>query len=423
MPVDAPAADVFGAPETRRYLEDTVRVWLGLPREVESPRLPDELARLFLRLEEHESPRRDRWGCWDFEYSENYRFGRLRQAEIDRWLAKHRVELGGAMALEPLWPDGRPFAVCVTHDIDLVSNEATPRQIARHARAGAAAIGAEGDALLRRLARPAVRVARSLGRISRAPSTRETLERCVELEARRGIRASYLFTVPPLARTRWDCAYAPDDLCTFRGVRRHIADVMRTLADEGLDIGLHGSYQAGDGPGLLVGERDVLRQATGLEIVSTRQHFLHWDVRWTPQLQEAAGFRADSSLGFNRNVGYRAGTSLPFRQFDPASRRSLELLEVPLVVQDGALLGEIGVAVDAKGAQHAVRQLFDEAAETGGVMTVVFHPDKLARPDWLALYEWTLDDALERGAWIASLRDLDEWWRARERRVLGPADG
>lgn len=424
MPVDAPAADVLEAPETRRYLGDTVRVWLGLRRDVESPQLPEELARLFLRLEEHESARRDRWGCWDFEYSENFRSGRLRQAEIDRWLAKHRAELAGAVALEPLWPDGRPFAVCVTHDVDLVSDEATLRQIARHARAGAAAIGAEGDALPRRLARPAVRVARSLRRVSRGPSTRETLERSVELEARRGIRASYLFTVPPRdVRTRWDCAYAPDDLCTFRGARRRIADVMRTLADEGFDVGLHGSYQAGDRPGLLARERDVLREATGLEIVSTRQHFLHWDVRWTPQLQEAAGFRADSSLGFNRNIGYRAGTSLPFRQFDPSARRSLELLEVPLVVQDGALLGEIGIGADAKDAQRAVRQVFDEAAETGGAVTIVFHPDKLARSDWLALFEWTLDQALERGAWTASLRDLDEWWRARERRILGPADG
>ena len=420
MRVDSPAEDVLEAPETKRHLDDTVRVWLGLARDVDAPRLPDELARLFLRLEEHESARRDRWGCWDFEYSESFRSGRLRQAEIDRWLAKQRAELGGA----PLWPDGRPFAVCVTHDVDLISNEATPRQLARHALAGAAVIGAEGDALPRRLARPAVRVARSLRSVSRAPSTRETLERSMELEAQRGIRASYLFTIPPLdVRTRWDCAYAPDDICTFRGARRRIADVMRTLADEGFDVGLHGSYQAGNTSGLLARERDVLRQATGLEIASTRQHFLHWDVRWTPELQEEAGFRVDSSLGFNRNVGYRAGTSLPFHQFDLTKRRSLELLEVPLVVQDGGLLGEIGIAADAEGAQLAVGQMFDEAAETGAAVTVVFHPDKLARPDWLALFEWTLDHALERGAWTGSLRDVDEWWRARERRLLGTADG
>lgn len=419
MPVDAPGADVLNATETRRYLDETARVWLGLAGDVEPPRLPEELARLFLRLEEHESAGRDRWGCWDVEYSENFRSGRLWKADVDRWVAQHRAELAGAVTLEPLWPDDRPFAVCVTHDVDRISNEATPRQIARHARAGAAAIGAEGDRRLTRLARPAVRVARSLRHVSRAPSTRETLERSVELETRRGIRASYFFTVPPLdVRTRWDCVYAPDDLCLFRGKRRRIADVMRALDEEGFDVGLHGSYQAGNRPGLLRRERDVLRRATGLEILSTRQHFLHWDVRWTPQFQEAAGLRADSSLGFNRNVGYRAGTSLPYRHYDTSALRSLDLLEVPLVVQDGALLGEIGIGADAVGAQRTVHRVFEEAAETGGLVTVDFHPDKLQRPDWLALYEWTLDRAVDSGAWVTSVVALDAWWRDRERRIL-----
>ena len=43
-----------------------------------------------------------------------------------------------------------------------------------------------------------------------------------------------------------------------------------------------------------------------------------------PQLQEAAGLRADSSLGYNRTVGFRAGTSLPFRQFDVSAGRTLD---------------------------------------------------------------------------------------------------
>jgi hypothetical protein len=422
VPVDAPAADVLDAPETRRYLDETVRVWLGLPHDAEPPQLPSHLARLLLRLEEHESGRRDRWGCWDFEFSENVQ--RLGQADVDRWLAERRDELSGDVALEPLWPDHRPLAVCMTHDVDLVSNETTPRQIVRHARAGAARIGAETDSRVARLARPAVRVARSLRHVARAPSMRDTLERSVELELQRGIRASYFFTVPARdVHTRWDCVYAPDDPCCFRGTRRTVAEVMRTLADEGFDVGLHGSYPAGEQPGALEAERAYLEAATGLEIATTRQHFLHWDVRWTPRLQQSAGFRADSSLGFNRNVGYRAGSSLPFRQFDVATGQRLDVLEVPLVVQDGALLGEIGTGVDLEGARAAVRELFEEAAATGGAVTAVFHPDKLDRPDWLGLYEWTLDHALERGAWIASLREVEAWWQRREQAILGRAGG
>jgi hypothetical protein len=422
MAVSAPTATPLAAPETRRYLDEAVRVWLGLPAGagVELPVLPERLARLLLRLEEYENAHRDEWGCWEFGFSENFHAGRLWVPEIDRWVAERRAELGTATP-EPLWPDGRRFAVCLTHDVDLVSLQSTPRQVARYARAGLVRTGAAPGERLLRLARPPVRVARSVRwGVARAPSTRETLERCVEIEARRGASASYLFTVPPRGGgSRYDCVYSPDDPCVFRSSTRRIADVMRTLADEGFDVGLHGSYNSAVRPGALAEERAVLEQATGLQVTTTRQHFLHWDVRWTPRLQEEAGLRADSSLGFNRNVGFRAGTSLPFRHFDVATRRPLELLEVPLVAQDGALLGPFGLQLDLALARRVVGQLLDSVAEVGGALTLVFHPDKLVRPEWLSLYEWSLDYAGAQGAWLTSLAGLDDWWRRREARVLG----
>jgi hypothetical protein len=170
---------------------------------------------------------------------------------------------------------------------------------------------------------------------------------------------------------------------------------------------------------MLGDERMLLETATGLEITTTRQHFLSWDIRWTPGHQEAAGLVADSTLGFNFDVGFRAGTSLPFRLFDLAGGRPLDLLEVPLVAQDGAMLGETALALNARDAQSLLRPLFDSVATVGGVMTLLVHPDKLARPEWRALYEWSLDYALENDAWLTSLRDLTKWWREREARVLG----
>jgi hypothetical protein len=394
-----------------RYLEDTVRVWLGLRGGAPAPTMPDDLPRLFLRSEEYETEERDRWGCFDFAASDNTRRGALGIAEIDRWLADQNGEA------EPRWPGGRRFAICLTHDVDVVSARETPAQVLRDARA---AFGRDdGSALPLRVVRPPVRFVRGLRRLSRAPSLDQTIERSVALEADRGLTASYFFTVPPAGPwTRWDCVYAPGDPCEFRGSTRRIADVMRTLREEGFDVGLHGSYESARVPGVLERERARLEDALGAPVTTTRQHFLHWDVRWTPQLQETAGFRADSSLGYNRNVGFRAGTSLPFRQFDLVSRRPLDLVQIPLVVQDAALLGPI--AAGREDARDAVRRLFDEVASVGGAITVVFHPDKLVRPEWLSLYEWTLDHALESGGWVTSVGGLDAWWRERERMVFEP---
>jgi hypothetical protein len=415
MHADAETVAILGTSEVRRYLDRTVRVWLGLPPSAEAPALPNPLARLLLRLEEHETGERDRWGRWDFDLSESYRNGRLWVAEIDEWVADRRRELSATNDLEPLWPGQRPFAVCLTHDVDLLSVRSTPRQVLRHARAGL-----ERDGTIRRFARPPARVARSLrAGIARAPATHDTIERSVELEAARGLTASYLFTPPPgRDASRFDCVYALDDPCRFRGARRSVAEVMRTLADEGFDVGLHGSYHAGLRPGALRRERDVLERATGLTIETTRQHLLHWDVRSTPALQEQAGFRVDSSLAFNRNVGFRAGTSLPFRLFDVAGGAQLQLLEVPPVLQDVSLLDAWGLGLELDRAREVVAEFVAIAAAAGTAITLVFHPDKLAQPRWLELYEWTLDEVVERGAWVTSLRGLEEWWRLREDRVL-----
>jgi hypothetical protein len=401
---------ILESPETRAFLERTVRTWLAVPPPDDVPELPSPLARTLLRLAEHEHDERDEWRRWDYRLTERYEARDPWEAPIDEWVADERARTASAR----LWPEDRRFAVCLTHDVDLLSTKSTPRQVLRYARGGY-----DGDgSRLARLVRPPVRFARSLGAgISRAPSARETLERSVALLAERAVTASYLFTVP--GSSRFDCTYAPEDVCTFRGARRRIGDVMRTLVAEGFDVGLHGSYDAGARPGLLTAERERLRAATGMPITSSRQHLLHWDVRWTPHLQEDAGVRVDSSLGFNRNVGYRAATSLPFRWFDGPRRRTLSLLEVPVVVSDVGLLGSWGLGLDLGRAQQAVGEFLDRAERLGTLCTFVFHPDKLGDDDWLALYRTTLDQAVGRGAWITSLAGLAQWWSERESKLLG----
>jgi peptidoglycan/xylan/chitin deacetylase (PgdA/CDA1 family) len=399
----------------RRHVETLVREWLGVPRSsgVALPELPDALSRRLLRSEEREIPHRDRWGCWEYGFSAAHRDGLLLVPEIDDWAAAQRAKLAAATALTPLWPDGRSFAVCLTHDVDLVGASSSLPQALRSMRIGLAPGGPPRSRAIR-LATPPVRAARAFaGGISPYPLA-EHLERSLALEQEHGVTASYFFTVFPGAdSSRFDCTYAPGDRCRFRGERCRIRDVMRAVAADGFDVGLHGSYHSAVRPGLLARERERLEDETGIEIRTTRQHFLHWDAAVTPALQEAAGLRADSTLGFNRAVGFRAGASLPFRLFDTASDRSLDVLEVPLVLHDGPLLRNDGLELDLALARETMQLVIDRIAAGGGVATLLFHPNNLADDDFRELYEWAVAYVLDRGAWVASLRDIDEWWRRR----------
>ena len=257
--------------------------------------------------------------------------------------------------------------------------------------------------------------------IAQAPSADDTLMRCTEAEIRRGLRGSYFFTLHPPGRpSPYDCVYAPDDRVLFRGARRTVSSVIRELADEGFDVGLHGSFWSAYNAAALTVERDAVELAAGRPVVTTRQHYLRWDPRRTPAAQQEAGLRADSTLGFNRNVGYRAGTSLPHFLFDPERRRSCTVLEIPLIVQESPLQARNALELDRSMAKGVLEHVFAAAAQVEGLVTLLFHPHSLLKADFVDLYEYALDRALAAGAWVATVADIDVWWRRRAE-ALGAA--
>ena len=386
---------------SRAHVETLTRAWLGLPPGRDVPSMPEPLARRLLRLEEYEHSARDQWGNWEFAMCEAYREGRLWEPDVDRWLLQH----GDAT---PRWPDGRPFAICLSHDVDLVSEAVTPSQALRSMR-----LSLRGSGALR-LARPAVRAARAVHHgISPAPAA-DALERCVEVEREHGVTATYFFTAYPGGEGhRYDCTYDFGDPCRFGGARVTVADVVRTLDREGFEVALHGSYNSALVPGRLAHEKADLERGTGLAVTSTRQHFLHWDVRATPRLQDGE-FSADSTLGFNRNIGLRAGTSLPFRWFDADRERAAGLVELPMLVHDGALLRADALELGLELAKETLRVFLDRIADVGGVATMVFHPNNLDDPAHLELFRTAVGYGIERNAWFASVGDLDRWFRNRE---------
>lgn len=74
--------------------------------------------------------------------------------------------------------------------------------------------------------------------------------------------------------------------------------------------------------------------------MSIRQHYLHYDIRVTPAVHAEAGFKYDSTLGFNDNVGFRFGTCYPWYLYDLKEKKEVSVIEIPLIVQDGAMLNQ-----------------------------------------------------------------------------------
>jgi hypothetical protein len=206
----------------------------------------------------------------------------------------------------------------------------------------------------------------------------------------------------------YDCNYAFGDKIQFEGQPCTVGRMMREIAERGWDVGVHGSIASATHPGLLRSQRQQVEAILGQPVLTTRQHYLEYDPGRTASLQAEAGFLADGTQGFNDTVGFRAGTSFPFRAWNWAANCALPLWQVPLHIQDGPLLRR-WKTVDA--ALEICRQFMDKVEAVGGCLSLLFHPASLATDLGFALYRELLLEARRRRAWGCSLREVAQWWQ------------
>ena len=237
-----------------------------------------------------------------------------------------------------------------------------------------------------------------------------------------GFHSSFFFFPERVSAPHvYDCLYGFNDRMVWRGGRARVREVMREIAAMGWDVGLHGSYHSALREGLLRDQARQIEAAVGRPVLSTRQHWLHYDARVTPRLQADAGLLADSTQGFNRNVGFRAGTAFPYRCWDFERETPLPVLEIPQHVMDGALFTANALEYDAELAIRHCLQLMDEVAAVGGCLTLSWHPNTMVDARYWTVYETLLAEAAGRRAWGCSVAELHAWWTARSQRIAGAA--
>jgi hypothetical protein len=261
----------------------------------------------------------------------------------------------------PRWAGAR-FAVCLTHDVD------TPWRWTRVGMRGAAA-------RLRDHARsgrsgPALREARALAGVPlhklRGTDPNWRFERLLRIARDRGIRHTFY-----LMAGHGHPADGPSP-ATYERLRPRLVEV---LLAGGAEIGLHGSYTAAEDVQILSEEKHLLEELAG-PVTGHRYHYLRVDPHRNLAALEALGFEYDTSLGFADRPGFRAGIAHPFRPWDVAAGRPLDLVEIPLVLMDVTLAEERYLGLSVREAERRVLDLVAWAAEHGGGFSVLWHNDR-----------------------------------------------
>ena len=338
----------------------------------------------------------------DFAYSPLNLLGQLYTPIID----KQFLNEGHS---KPVWPEGKPFAVCLTHDVDAVSEF----NIAQNFRSILKLVRSNSERpLSERLRWIIIHKLKIMRGLFGSDDNICKFEQWMEIEERVGARSTFFFAPEKVEHPHSsDCMYKYSQLTPYKGQKIPVAELMRILDAEGWEIGLHPSWNAHANYNEMKEQKAQIEEQLDHPIESVRQHFLKYDPGQTHLVQHRVGFKYDSTIGFNDNIGFRRGTSYPYKCHFSETDKSESLLQIPLIVQDGALLlSEKGLRLDPDSALDYIKQILGAVKEVGGVLTLSWHPHTIKIPGFLSLYERALELIAKEDPWFGTVAEVGNWW-------------
>lgn len=300
--------------------------------------------------QEYFSNTRDRHGRFPYAASVQKQYGFVAMPVVNYYfdVLKTAVEhVIGEKLRQRRWSCSAPFAACITHDIDALHSAWKSPAKAALKRGHLLGFGRQAWQHLAR------------------PDAWNNLEAVADTVAQYGA-ASTFFMLPEL-RPGTDGTPNADYTITPALRKR-----LHQLRLQGFEIGLHGSIGTATEAARLSQEKATL----GLNSEGLRFHYLRWEPRITPGLVDSDGsFAYDSTLGFAEHFGFRNSYCLPFYPFDFATGTACHFLEIPLNVMDATLQHPNYLQLQPEEILPALKPMFAETEQFGGVATVLWHND------------------------------------------------
>lgn len=332
---------------------------------------------------------------------EGLRASLLEVPALERCAAWLRRALGREDSYLPPWPEGRPFALALSHDVDypeLLRRVETLRTLAR---------GSLGASLRTLLGRESFWQFPAWMELERAAGATSAFYFC----GRRGSLLGYLLADP-------DPFY---DVGSPRFQR-----LLSELEAGGWEVGLHASFAAREGVERFRQEKQRVESALRRPIEGVRHHYWNLDPERpekTLRLHSEAGFRYDSSLGYETRSGFRRGTCSPFRPFDRDALEPLAIWQVPPSLMDDHLFGyAAGIAATERRAR--IDALVETVRDSGGVLCVDWHVRVLNEtffPRWGEAYRYLLSRVAD--AYVATPAEIARHWEEREQQLRAASNG
>lgn len=142
------------------------------------------------------------------------------------------------------------------------------------------------------------------------------------------------------------------------------------------NTGIHPSYSSNKGIDILQKELKRFSRVTGEKIVRSRQHYLQLKMPDTYRNLLQVGIREEYSMGYASVVGFRAGTSFPFKFYDLPEEKETNLLVYSFQIMDTTLHNYLRLR-PAQAMEH-ITKIIDEVRAVNGYFIPLWHNESLS---------------------------------------------
>jgi len=279
----------------------------------------------------------------------------------------------------PVWPNGKKFAVCITHDIDfLFSKNSLKHSIANII---CKPTPSSFEKLLHR----------------RFKDERYRIERLIDYFLEKEIRTSFYFL--SLKDTDTDFNYYLDE----------IQDSLKKLIDNGFEIGLHGGLNtAFQNEALMKQEKNLLEKTIRKEVSGYRSQWLRFSLPETIHHLEKNDFIYDTTLAYPDMPGFRNGMCYPFNILIKDQTEFRSLVELPLNFMD--VTGSSYLSIGMVDYQKMAIDMIDKVEACNGVFTILWHNNNF-QGEIFQLMDQIIDYLVKKDVWFGTSSEIVSWWK------------
>lgn len=332
------------------------------------------LLELFLKRNEYLQNRPDRYVEYDYQL-QNFN---VHQPEISKFLIEQGLKIE--------YPENKKFAVCLTHDVDDVYPPLSHMLLS-------------SLYCMKNFNFNELKNQLFWKNKGKEFSPYWNFKEIMKLEEKYEAKSSFYFiaTDKDIKRFRYDIEDLENDL--------------GNIVDNGGEVGLHGGYYSYNSLEDMKTEKERLEKVLSKDVIGYRNHYLRFRVPDTWELLAKAGFKYDTTFGYNDMCGFRNGMCHPFNPFNLNSNQTVDILEIPLVIMDSALFSAVKPPNET---WEKTKQLIDTVEKYNGVLTLSWHNNVFSCPFMekrKKLYEKTLEYCHEKNAWLTNGIEIYGWWK------------